>query len=548
MHRHSLALVLGSILSAYVAGCGDDAVEPRGEPEPPVGTSSSSSSSSSGEVPRSDAGSPDAAPDVDALPVTIETPRDDSSVHARNIRVSGRGLPGATLTWSLGTGPSTPIDLAADGSFAFDVQPTPGPNEIRIAGTNEAGEPASLTRKVHFGHRISCGNSQTAMVYDGTVITWGRNERGQLGNGSFVPTWDRSDEINETLPASYRPAIQDVVSLVTRQTHVVALHGNGTVSVWGDNESGQLGGGAAPASDCGSGVEATCANVPVLVPGVTDAVAIDSGYDHVLVVRQDGTVLAWGGNSLGQSGGSGTENVATPTPVPGLTDIVQVGASIATSYALDRSGHVFVWGSNAEANHGGGAKDATAHPTPTQIPGLENVVSIVSSNNTALALLADGTLKSWGRNHAGQAGIGAQSDHVLTPQTVLTAEATPLTNVEQLAADGFVSVAVTRQGQVYTWGLGGLGQLAQGLLEVQPGETEAKRDLDNRAFATPIKLPAGTTLDVREIEAGAGGPVFAWTHDKLIFGWGWSFQGSLGRKDFLNAWAYASPVKVYPAN
>ena len=548
MYRHSLAALLGSMLAVHAIGCGEDVPPAGAEPD---STSSSSSSSSSGAPPVLDAGTPDAAPDVDVLPVTIDAPRDGSVVHARNVHVRGRGLPGASLAWSLGTGASTPIELAADGSFAFDVQPAPGANEIRIAGTTEAGEPASLTRKVHFGHRISCGNSQSAMVYDGTLITWGRNERGQLGSGSFVPTWDEVDAINATLPTNYRPAAENVVSVVTRQTHMVALHANGSVSVWGDNEFRQLGGGAAPASDCGSGVDATCANVPVLVPGISDAVAIDSGFDHLLALRADGTVLAWGDNSKGQSGSETGSLVEVPTTVAGLTDIVQVGAGSDTSYALDRSGHVFAWGDNAHANLGLGPKDTDAHPTPVQIPGLENVVSIVSSNGTPLALLADGTVKAWGRNHAGQVGIGTKStvaEPVQTPQTVLTADGAPLTNIEQIAGDGFVSVALTRQGQVFVWGWGFIGQLAQGLLEVQPGEVEAEQDLTDRYFATPIKLPPGSSLDVREIELGSGGPVFAWAHDDVIFGWGWSFRGSFGRKDFLDEWEYASPVKVYPAN
>jgi alpha-tubulin suppressor-like RCC1 family protein len=52
---------------------------------------------------------------------------------------------------------------------------------------------------------------------------------------------------------------------------------------------------------------------------------------------------------------------------------------------------------------------------------------------------------------------------------------------------------------------------------------------------------------IQEIEVGAGGPTLALSRDGNLFGWGWSFQGSLGLEGAINAWAYASPVLVMAA-
>lgn len=59
---------------------------------------------------------------------------------------------------------------------------------------------------------------------------------------------------------------------------------------------------------------------------------------------------------------------------------------------------------------------------------------------------------------------------------------------------------------------------------------------------------SGTSPDfvVLELEGGAGGPSFALTDTSTVLGWGWSFQGSLGISGAITAWAYSSPVLVYP--
>jgi hypothetical protein len=66
--------------------------------------------------------------------------------------------------------------------------------------------------------------------------------------------------------------------------------------------------------------------------------------------------------------------------------------------------------------------------------------------------------------------------------------------------------------------------------------------------ASPIYVPAAdkASFVLLELEVGAGGPAFARTTQGKVFGWGWSFQGSLGGgKTLLNAWAYSAPRLVY---
>ena len=105
------------------------------------------------------------------------------------------------------------------------------------------------------------------------------------------------------------------------------------------------------------------------------------------------------------------------------------------------------------------------------------------------------------------------------------------------------SVAALNEGNGYAWGMGSLGQLGQGLTP------SGDRDLANRTVASPIFVPAADkpSFVILELEVGAGGPAFARTTQQKLFGWGWSFQGSLGGgTTLLNAWAYTTPRLVYP--
>lgn len=495
-----------------------------------------------------DAGTDAYAPDafVTAPPVvSILTPRLGTASASRRATVTGTatddvGVVSLILTRT-GVDPLV-IVPEADGSFSADIDLAPGINSLTITALDADDQATVATRAVHYGHRISGGNSQGAVIYDGELLTWGRNDLGQLGNGSLIGS-AFGDGASAALPIRYMPAgVPDLASVVTRQTFMIALRNSGQVVTWGSNSDGQLG--YAAELDCGSAGNAPCRRTPTDVPGLTNAIGVAAGFNHSLVLLADGTAVSFGQNTRGQLGYT-TPSAAdqlTPQAIPGLVDVVQLAAGSTHSAALTRDGRVWVWGDNQYGILADGTSDLLVHSTPTAVAGLTNVVSIASSNSTMLALLADGSVVAWGRNQSGQAGNGVASTTILTaPTPVLTAASTPLTNIESIGGDGFVSLAVTRAGGLYTWGLGSLGQLGLGTL------AGGERDLENRAFASLVPSPGlASEFIIVEAEGGAGGPTFALTTENNLLGWGWSFQGSLGLAAAISAWAYTTPVLVYP--
>ena len=116
----------------------------------------------------------------------------------------------------------------------------------------------------------------------GTLVAWGLNSSGQLGDGS---------KTNRSLPVPV-PGLTDVVKIACGADHSVALcGGDGTVWAWGEASRGQLG--------LGSTLDRVS---PTRVTTMPSAVALGCGRDHTVAAAADGSTYAWGQNDYGQLG------------------------------------------------------------------------------------------------------------------------------------------------------------------------------------------------------------------------------------------------------
>ena len=372
------------------------------------------------------------------------------------------------------------IFIHSDGTFELTIALMPGMNQMTIKAVDMAGNETTKDIEVYYGHRISIGNSQAVMI-DGDIIrTWGRNELGQLGNGSLDPSGYGDQPETSLFPSVYERTLPGIVSVVTRQTFMVALRDDGTVWTWGDNERGQLG--YETSADCGSSGDVPCQRIPAQVPNIYNAIGIAAGFNHTLVLLNNGVVLSFGDNSVGQLGHY-TEQIISPLPkmVGGLENVVQVAAGSDVSYALTADGDLYAFGANNQGQLGIGTLDEDAHTIPRLVD-IEKISHIAAANRTGLALTLDGTVKSWGQNNKGQVGVADFNDQVLVPTEVMTYEDDVLDEVALVFGDGFVSGAVTQGGQVFMWGLGSLGQLGQGVLD------NGERDLEDRYVAHEVAI------------------------------------------------------------
>src|SRR5690554_3223104 len=115
--------------------------------------------------------------------------------------------------------------------------------------------------------------------------------------------------------------------------------------------------------------------------GARGVVAIAGGYAHLLGLKSDGTVEAWGNTANGRT------NVPTALSSPVKGEAIAGGSS--HSLALKSDGTVEAWGNN---NNG----------QSTVPDGLSGVSAIASGYSHSLALKSDGTVVAWGWNLNGQ--------------------------------------------------------------------------------------------------------------------------------------------------
>ena len=231
---------------------------------------------------------------------------------------------------------------------------------------------------------IAAGASHSlALLHDGTVMAWGENSSGQLGDGT------NSSRPNSALI----PGLTNVHAIAAGGSHSLALLHDGTVMAWGQNSSGQLGDGTNSSRP-----------TPTPIPGLTNVHAIAAGGSHSLALLHDGTVMAWGANYAGQMGDGTTTPQQSPTPVHGVTNVRVVSAGGLHSLALLHDGTVMAWGSNTSGQLGDGTATRRGAPVPTLCPCDTN--AIAAGDRHSLALLQDGTIMSWGTNSEGQLGDG----------------------------------------------------------------------------------------------------------------------------------------------
>ena len=121
--------------------------------------------------------------------------------------------------------------------------------------------------------------------------------------------------------------------------------------------------------------------------GATGTVA--AGASHSLVVKSDGTLLAWGSNGYGQLGDSSTTTRPTPVAAGTFSGVTAVAAGANHSLALKSDGTVWAFGSNASGQLGVGATPSSS-TTPIQVTSLSGVVAIAAGANHSLAVKSDG--------------------------------------------------------------------------------------------------------------------------------------------------------------
>ncbi|MBS1139406.1 MAG: Immunoglobulin-like protein [Proteobacteria bacterium] len=191
---------------------------------------------------------------------------------------------------------------------------------------------------------LTSGDTHTlALLYDGNIKAWGGGQYGERGSGAYGtganPYW--SGFAWTDWPAM--TAISGVSSIAAGLYKSAAVKNDGTLWVWGCNQSGELGDGI----DWGSNANILCERLPEPVNNLNGVAAVAMGDSHTTILKVDGTVWGMGYNGSGAlAADNSVVRSLVPRQIPGLSGITAIDAAKNCSVAIKNDGTVWEWGVN----------------------------------------------------------------------------------------------------------------------------------------------------------------------------------------------------------
>lgn len=329
---------------------------------------------------------------------------------------------------------------------------------------------------------VAVGSEHTcALRESGSVVCWGSNVLGQVGDASFM---DRRTPVAVDL--------ESVEVVAAGENHTCTLRTDGSVACWGANNRGQLG--------LGGGEDR---GAPQVVAGLASIRSLAAGFQHTCVVLGTGSVWCWGLNSQGQLGNDGIDNEVRPVQTLDVSSAVRVAAGQSHSCAALSTGRVRCWGANVRGQLGDGTTQRR-----TRAVLVEDVLSaraVVTGSQHSCALLMDGTVRCWGSNEHGQVGDGGPENRLRGTRV------SGLNNVVAIAsaASATHTCALRDDGSVWCWGQNQFGQIGDGSDTVR---------------TTPVRIPE---LEATAISANVANSC-AVTGVRGLVCWGDNTSGQLG--------------------
>jgi alpha-tubulin suppressor-like RCC1 family protein len=320
--------------------------------------------------------------------------------------------------------------------------------------------------------QVDCafGAFAAAIKTDGTLWTWGNNASyGPLGDNTVV---------NKPTPVTTFAGGTNWKQVSCGAIHAAAIKTDGTLWCWGYNGSGGL------------GINNTITrSTPVTTfAGGTDWKQVSCGDYHTAAIKTDGTLWIWGENGTGQLGDNTTRARSTPvTTFAGGTNWKQVSGGKGSSggggfnghtAAIKTDGTLWTWGFNSYSQLGanfvysavvsvtGTVNSGSNVFTTSNTTGVNIGNRIVSTSpsspisgflNAVTAITPNVSITFSGTNFFSTytGTIGLASDYVPTPVTTFAGG----TNWKQVAGGPFTTAAIKTDGTLWTWGRNSYGQL-----------------------------------------------------------------------------------------
>ena len=306
--------------------------------------------------------------------------------------------------------------------------------------------------------QVAAGTDFTvALKADGTVWTWGQNTYGQLGNGVSNGTVVYPEKID---------SLSDIIKIAAAGQTAVALKTDGTVWTWGRNDNGQLGNGTTVSSNVpvqvlkgeqnqGNADKTYLENIVAIAAG-----GLNDEKIFVVALDSNGNVYGFGSNEYRQLKIANDASYNTPVVSPAVNAVDVAAGRGATVYTLTSNGLVYALGKNYAYEYGTGGTSGSVY---TLVPLDNRAMAIGAGNQNGIAVTysLDASSKPSTKTYA----WGNNAYYAISPNNTSTLR----TPTEMLGRDNTAIIGggdsiytIDKDSQLKISGLGDHGQLANG--------------------------------------------------------------------------------------
>ena len=351
--------------------------------------------------------------------------------------------------------------------------------------------------------QIACGESHTFILKtDGSLWACGLNSNGQLGLGHNT---NHSTFIEVTTNIN-----NDVKQVACDNNYTFILKKDGSLWSCGYNYYGQLGLGDTEDRNTFTKVNKNINN---------DVKQIACGFNHIFILKNDGSVWACGYNYYGQLGlgtsGYGANSTFTKVNKNINNDVKQIACGYDHTFILKNDGSIWACGKNDKGQLGLGASDNSDHTTFTKVATNINndVKQIACGDMHTFILKNDGSVWACGSNSYGGLGLGNTLDkHTFTKVT------TNINNdVKEIVCEYERTFILKNDGSVWACGDNTTGELGLGE--------------NNVAYIGFTKVNKNINNDVKQIACGNYHTVIL-KNDSSVYSCGYNINGQLGVGDY----------------
>lgn len=276
-----------------------------------------------------------------------------------------------------------------------------------------------------------------AVLADGSVYSWGSDEDFMLGRS--LPGVNRPSRKGSPEPAPV-PGLPKATRIIATGDSIAVVTAEGELWMWGTlyNDRNSI----------------TRSDVPKQIVGLPPIAAFSMnnrdypGVNHMFALGRDGSLWTWGFNALGQLGDGTTRSSPVPKRI-NIPPVVSVAAGGNNGVAVLADGAVRVWGGNDSSTMANGQNvQGSTNPSPVPVAGVAGAASVSAGLGQIIVLLKNGTMRTWGHDGWGQAGVGTSGGYQMRPA------APKLTDVTAAFATRNRCFAITAGGKLWFWGVG----------------------------------------------------------------------------------------------